>query len=114
MQANVPFDKRLKKINRRHAKMTNGVVRRVNSDGLIIAKPRAFRARFPLKTLIVALTLGFLFKGFVFAYLGEAAYGERLAALQAGGIIEQAGAWIMQPDPATQLIATGVQGVIAE
>ena len=106
MQANVPFDKRVKRINRRHEKMANGVVRKINSDGLIVARPRAFRARFPLRTLIVVLAFGFLFKGFVLAYLGDAAYQERVTALQSGSVVEQAGAWLMQPDPATRFVAT--------
>lgn len=114
MQPNVPFDKRLKEINRRHEKMANGVVRRVNSDGLIVARPRAYRPRFPLKGLIVVLAIGFFFKGFLFAYLGEAGYAERLASLQSGTAIEQAGAWVMQPDPATKAVAGLLQPVFAE
>ena len=105
MQPNVPFDKRLKEINRRHDKMSNGVVRSVNSDGLIVARPRAYRPRFPLKGLLVVLAIGFLFKGFLFAYLGEEGYGERVAVLQSGTAIEQAGAWVMQIDPVTRFLA---------
>ena len=59
--------------------MSNGVVRSVSSDGLIVAKPRLYRPRFPLKGLLAVLFLGFLFKGFLFAYLGEAGYAERVA-----------------------------------
>lgn len=114
VQAHVPFDKRLKKIVRRHEKMANGVVRTVNSDGLIVAKPRLYRPRFPLKGLLAVLFLGFLFKGFLFAYLGEAAYGERVAALQGGSVLEQAGAWVMQPDPVTLLAATGIATVLPQ
>ena len=114
MQPNVPFDKRLKEINRRHEKMANGVVRRVNADGLIVARPRAYRPRFPLKGLAVVLAIGFLFKGFLFAYLGEEGYGERLAKLQSGASMEQAGAWVMQPDPATKAIAGLLQTVLPQ
>lgn len=114
MQANVPFDKRLKRIQRRHDKMANGVVKTVNSDGLIVARPRMYRPRFPLKGLIVVLFLGFLFKGFLFAYLGDAAYSERVAALQSGTVMEQAGAWIMTPDPATTFIADGISGLLLQ
>ena len=114
MQANVPFDKRLKKIVRRHDKMSNGVVRSVTNDGLIVAKPRLYRPRFPLKGLLAVLFLGFLFKGFLFAYLGEAAYVERVATLQGGAVLEQAGAWIMQPDPITVLAADGVSLILPQ
>jgi len=49
LQAQVPFDNRVKKFVRQHDKMANGVVRTVNSNGLMIAKPRLYRPRFPLK-----------------------------------------------------------------
>lgn len=114
MQANVPFDKRLKRIVRRHEKMSNGVVRTVQSDGLIVSRPRLYKPRFPLKGLIVVLTLGFALKGFLLAYLGPDIYAERLAALQAGSMAEQAGAWVMQPDPVTALVAEGVQRIIPQ
>lgn len=114
MQPNVPFDKRLKQITRRHDKMSNGVVRSVNSDGLIIARPRALRPRFPLRGLIVVLVIGFLFKGFLFAFLGEADYSERVAALQDGTAMEKAGAWMMQPDPATLAVAGVMQSILPE
>lgn len=114
MQAHVPFDKRLKRIVRQHDKMANGVVRRVNSDGLIVAKPRLYRPRFPLKGLLAVLFLGFLFKGFLFAYLGETAYGERVATLQSGSVLEQAGAWVMQPDPVTVLAADGIAMILPQ
>jgi len=113
-QANVPFDKRLKRIVRRHDRMSNGVVRTVTSDGLIVARPRLYKPRFPLKGLIIVLTLGFLFKGFLFAYLGEASYVERVATLQGGSVMEQAGAWVMQPDPATVLIAGGIATILPQ
>lgn len=114
MQAHVPFDKRLKRIVRRHEKMSNGVVRTVNSDGLIIAKPRLFRPRFPLKTLLVVLFLGFLFKGFLLAYMGEAQYTDRVTGLEAGGAVEKVGAWVMQPDPVTLLAAQGISTVLPQ
>jgi hypothetical protein len=114
VQAHVPFDKRLKKIVRRHEKMSNGVVRTINSDGLIVAKPRLYRPRFPLKGLLAVLILGFLFKGFLFSYLGEAAYGERVATLQSGSLLEQAGAWVMQSDPVTMMAAEGISMILPQ
>ncbi|WP_342070066.1 hypothetical protein [Yoonia algicola] len=94
--------------------MSNGVVRTINSDGLIVAKPRLYRPRFPLKGLLAVLFLGFLFKGFLFAYLGEAAYAERVATLQAGTVLEQAGAWVMQADPVTVLAADGIAMILPQ
>lgn len=114
MQAQVPFDKRLKRIVRRHDKMANGVVKSVSSDGLIVVKPRLYRPRFPLKGLLAVLFLGFLFKGFLFAYLGEAEYLERVATLQGGTVLEQAGGWVMQPDLVTVLAADGIAMVLPQ
>ena len=115
MQAQVPFDKRLKRIVRQHDKMTNaGAVKRINSDGLIVAKPRLYRPRFPLKGLLAVLFLGFLFKGFLFAYLGEAEYAERVATLKSGTVLEQAGAWVMQPDLVTLLAADGIAKILPQ
>lgn len=111
-QANVPFDKRLKRIVRRHDRMARGVVKTVGADGLIVARPRVYTPRFPLKGLLVLIVLGFLFKGFLFAYLGDAAYNERVAALQTSSPLERAGGWVMQADPATVLIADGLRGML--
>ena len=112
-QANVPFDKRLKRIVRRHDKIqSGGAVKTVTSDGLIVARPRVYRPRFPLKGLLAIIVLGFLFKGVIYATLGAEAYAERVTALQEGSVMEQAGAWIMQADPATKLIADGVSAVL--
>ncbi|EBA13338.1 hypothetical protein RCCS2_05614 [Roseobacter sp. CCS2] len=94
--------------------MSNGVVKSINSDGLIVAKPRLYRPRFPLKGLLAVLFLGFLFKGFLFAYLGEAEYIERVAALQGGSVLEQAGAWVMQPDPVTVIAADGIATILPQ
>lgn len=104
-QAHVPFDKRLKRIVRRHERMSNGVVRTVNSDGLIVARPRIYRPRFPLKGIVLLVLVGFLFKGFLFSSLGQQAYVERVELLKGGTMLEQVGAWAMQPDVATTFIA---------
>jgi len=114
-QARVPFDKRLKRIERRHEKIkTSGAVKTVTSDGLIVTRPRLYKPRFPLKGLIVVLFLGFMFKGFLFAYLGEEGYAERVGSLQGGSALEQAGAWIMQPDPATMIVADGIRTILPQ
>ena len=106
-QANVPFDKRLKRIVRRHEKMANGVVKTVS-----VARPRLYKPRFPLQGLIIVLLLGFIFKGFLLSYLGDAGYADRLALLQQGSVMEQAGAWIMQPDPATVFFAQSIGNIL--
>jgi hypothetical protein len=107
-QANVPFDKRLKRIVRRHDRMQNGVVKTVMADGLIVERPRVYRPKLPLQGLLVAVVLCFLFKGMVFVSLGADQYAERVAQLQQGTMVEQASAWIMFPDQATVFIAEAI------
>jgi hypothetical protein len=111
-QANVPFDKRLKRIVRRHDRMSNGYVKTVTSDGLIVARPRVYKPKFPLKGLLAVIVLGFLFKGLVYSSLGTEQYAERVALLQQGSVMEQAGAWIMYADPATVFIAEGISSIL--
>ncbi|SFR32444.1 hypothetical protein SAMN04488005_0310 [Yoonia tamlensis] len=111
-QAHVPFDKRLKRIVRRHERMANGVVKTVTADGLIVARPRVYRPRFPLKGLLALVVTGFLFKGFLLAALGAEAYADRVAGLRDGSFVEKAGAWVMQPDVATMLIAEQVKVIM--
>lgn len=104
-EVHVPFDKRLKRIVRRHERMANGVVHSVNADGLIIARPRIYKPKFPLRGIVTLVAIGFLFKGLLFSYLGAEVYADKLTALENGTVIEQAGAWVMQPDIATTFIA---------
>lgn len=99
------FSKRLRRIDRRHQKMARGYVTVVNSDGLVVARPRRTQLRFPWKMLAVAALALFVFKGFVYANLGQASYSERVTLLQAGTPAEQFGAWVMQADPLTLWIA---------
>ena len=112
IHATVPFDKRLKQIVRHHSKMSNGVVRSINAQGLIVAHPRMYIPSFPLKNLLVVLTTCFLLKGFLLAGLGEAAYAERVAELQTGSTIEQIGAGVMRSDPLTVILSNGIAAIL--
>jgi hypothetical protein len=103
--AEVQFSKRLRRIVRRHDKMRNGVIHRMTRDGLIVAHPRRHLPRFPLQGVMIVVAAGILFKSFLLLNMGEITYGERVASLQSGSLIEQGGAWVMQIDPATNWIA---------
>jgi hypothetical protein len=96
------FDRRLRALARKHDRMTLGITYRIGRDGLITAHPRRRIApRFPLKSLMGLVLAAFGFKIALFALLGAETYGARLAQLQTGSAVEQAGAWLMQPDPVT-------------
>ena len=99
------FDARLKRIDRKHAKLANGYTARVSRDGLIIFRPKRRKPSISLRG-IALLIVGFLcFKGIVMAHLGGTVYEDRLAALKEGTIVEQAGAFVMQGDPVTVYVA---------
>ncbi len=101
----VPFEKRLNRINQVHARMRNGVRLRMLSDGLIVARPRRRAPRLPLNALLILVGAFFLFKSFLLLSLGSAVYGDRVNTLATGSIIEQGGAWIMQADPVSTWVA---------
>jgi hypothetical protein len=100
------FGKRLSLLDRKHQKLAeNGYVRKLGKDGLITIHPRRRGPSFPLQGLLMVFLVAFVFKAFLFATIGEAEYVNRVALLQSGSIAEQAGAWIMQADPATKGLA---------
>lgn len=104
------FDKRLQKLGKKHARIkANGFVRKLGKDGLITIHARRRGPTFPLRGLIAVFVVAFVFKGFLLASMGEADYAERVAALQSGTMVEKAGAWVMQVDPATHGMASFLQ-----
>lgn len=101
----MPFERRLKRIMRNHRRMSHGVTHKVTSSGLIIARPRGYVPRFPIRGLFIAVVAVFVFKGFVYVNLGAQSYELRVAELTEGTAVEKIGAWVMQVDPATTMIA---------
>lgn len=101
-----PFEKRVRKIVRDHERMANGVTHTLRKDGLIVAKPRIYNPRFPLKGMLALVAAAFLFKGYIYAHLGPSDYNARVEALTQGSLIEQAGAWVMYADIVTIYVGT--------
>ncbi|SMC10734.1 hypothetical protein ROA7745_00541 [Roseovarius aestuarii] len=100
------FEDRLEKIDTKHAKMARGYKGTIDRDGLIVFRPVRRRAGVPVKAIVVLLIGFFVFKGMVMAHTGASIYEERVAALKNGTLIEQVGAFAMQPDPVTVGVAT--------
>lgn len=98
-QTHLQFDERIRGLQKKHRKMSNGVVHSVNHDGLIIARPRRSRIQLPIKGLFLMVSAFFVFKAFLLGYLGSITYLERLDLLSQGTIVEKAGAALMKPDP---------------
>lgn len=107
------FNKRLSGLGRKHAAMSQGYSTTMRADGLIVVKPKRVPSRgFPVKGLL-GLVLGFfVFKAIMLSSLGDITYNERVAKLNQGGTLEQAGAWVMQIDPATAFLAGFIEPFI--
>ena len=82
-----------------------GYTTRIDKNGIIVAKPRARRMRFPVKGASMFF-LGFLcLKALMLSANGPDTYYDRLATLQNGNAVEAFGARVLAIDPATQFIA---------
>ncbi len=102
------FDRRVRRLNRKHEAMSRGYTTKLRKDGLIVVQPQRAQVRLPLKFLFLVFVALILFKGFLMASLGTEAYGERVAGLAGGTTVEQVGAWVMQPEPATEFVAAQI------
>ncbi|MHA6326060.1 hypothetical protein [Roseivivax sp. CAU 1753] len=106
------FLKRQKSIKKKHRRLADGYVTRVNKVGVIEHRPRRSVGR---TTLMPIVLLGVLFLGFkvmLLTYLGEEQYLSHVDALTSGGLVEQIGARVMQIDPATARMTELVAGVL--
>lgn len=109
----ITFDRRVTRLENKRRLLSGGVSYRIGPDGLITAQPhRRFSPRFPAKGLLLLLAMAFAFKAALLVASGEAAYDSRLAQLAQGGTIEQAMAWLMQPDAVTRAAASGAATVM--
>lgn len=116
--AKTEFDKRLVKIERSGRRSGKGKRSKrastpvIGPDGMIVVRRRKTGTNFPVRGLIY-LAAGFiLFKSIALAQFGEQGYNDRLSQLFAGTIVEQAGAWVMQIDPATFWVADKIRPIL--
>jgi hypothetical protein len=101
------FHQRLTTLGRKHAAMSHGYDMQMRRDGLIVVSTKRASARrfFPLRGVLLLAFGFFVFKAFMLSSLGVVTYNERVAKLAQGSVIEQAGGWVMQIDPATAFMA---------
>ena len=111
-QSELSFEQRVRRLSRKHRLLADGVVHRIGDDGLISAYPRRHMPRFPMRGVMILIAVAFLFKAFLLFSLGATTYGQRVALLENGSVFEQAGAWVMQADPATVWLADTLTQVI--
>lgn len=104
------FGERILKIEeQRSSRVKNGYIHEMRADGLIVARPRAYKPSFPLRGLLMVVVGFVLFKTLVVMSVDEATYDERMTALHDGTTIEQVGAYFMQDDPLTSGLAEFTQ-----
>lgn len=101
----IEFENRLRRLLRKHRALSRGYSTRMRADGLIEARPRRSVNPISGRSVLIFLAAFVLFKGFLIANLGPDAYGERLALLESGTVVEKAGAFAMQVDPLSELAA---------
>ncbi len=106
------FERRMRRINRRHSKLSQGYVTSVNDDGLVVARPRRRGSRSTLRGVALIIIVVMLFKGALHAQLGAAAYSERIEKLAGGNLVEQAGSWVMVADPLTLWISANLVSLV--
>ncbi len=94
------FDQRLRVIEKAHRRGGRKAYMPIAaSDGIVVLrKPQSRLSKLPLKGVFY-LVLGFaLFKGIAIAQYGPQGYENRVQEMREGTMVEQAGAWFMQPD----------------
>lgn len=106
------FNKRVRRINKKHRKMANGYIHSVNHDGLIVARVRRRGPRFPVMGIALGIIAFFGFKAFLIIQLGTATYEDRLDQLRSGTVVERAGAYVMTADPLTRFAATEIGALL--
>ncbi len=106
------FDERIGRVTRKHRAMSKGYTFRVDKNGLINIKPKRERRSAPVTLIIALLAIGLLFKSVALANFGPEKYAERLAPMRTGNMVEQAGAWVLNPGPMTQRVAQAISGFI--
>ncbi|EEX08205.1 conserved hypothetical protein [Ruegeria lacuscaerulensis ITI-1157] len=106
------FDQRVHRLTKKHQKMSRGYRATMRRDGLVVMRPQRVRSAVPAKVLVMFLFGFFAFKAFLLSNLGPSGYQYRVDALNEGTSIEQAGAWIMQIDPATQFLSDQLNKII--
>ncbi len=101
----IQFAQRVRRIERERRRLARGYVTRLNSDGLLINKPRS-PVRFPVVPVVfLCLATILALKVLVMLRIGEQDYNARVAHLLNGSRMEQLGAYVMYADPVTVTVA---------
>ncbi|MDD9728366.1 hypothetical protein PVW46_00440 [Mameliella sp. AT18] len=99
------FHKREQALRRKHIRMSQGYVTRMNRNGVIEQVPQSRMSGFGLHLVLRLAVAVMLFKMVALAWLGDAIYTGHVERLSQGVFYEKAGAWILQVDPVTRMLA---------
>lgn len=103
------FDAHRRQVVRTHRKLALTGAPQIGPDGLITIRPRRRGLAFPWRGVFVIFAAALLLKAVLLAQLGSVTYGERVAALRDGSVVERAGAWVMTPDWASLALADSLR-----
>ena len=97
------FGARVREIEKDHTKVRRRELRR------IARAERVPGSWFPLSKVLMIFAIGLGLKALFVSNLTPEAYAEQIAELQAGGLAEQAAAFILAPDPLSKNLAAYFQ-----
>lgn len=100
-ESQLQFDRRVRKLERKHAALRRGCEAMIRPDGLVVMRPRRQGPRVSLRGLGIFLAALVATKAFLLFSVGDATYQERLDRLSSGTPVERIGAVVMTPDPAS-------------
>lgn len=99
------FDQRIRRLSRRHAQLSRGHATYMRPDGLLVTAPCRRRSYLSLRVILFAVVAFFAFKAFLIAAVGGVTYDARVERLAQGNPAEAVGAWAMQSDRLSELMA---------
>ena len=102
------FEKRQRKLRRKHVRMSRGYVNKLDRNGVIQQKPDNKVIPLAVKLLVLSALAFQGFKALTLAGLGEARYLDTVSHLEAGTVYERLGAWAMQIDPVTRFLGAQI------
>lgn len=102
------FERRVQMLERTRRKAPKGHLRMAGPDGLVFAKKRRATPTVSVRGLLYLVVGLALFKAIAMAQIGPSGYADRVAALEEGTLIEQAGAFVMQPDRISTALAVKI------
>ncbi len=98
------FMRRQQAIRKKHRRMAEGYVTRVNKTGVIEHRPKRKFGSVTLMPFIILALVFLAFKIVLIGQLGEETYLAHVDNLAAGSVVERVGAKAMQIDPVTVMI----------